>query len=210
MVSGANAVFALLQSIDKNIAFAYNSSNKLLSVRLNVKQLSVRDSLIAGAAIVASSLLVPQAWSLNQPLPSFERNQSALEEIPLREESPFLGRDGFRSVPANRMNSAKGSTDEQRNPFAVDSPFASNGSADNNLASGASLNSLRLTGIVQEGSSLKALVEHGSEHAILALGDPLTLGFVQGLGYRVSAISFDKGNISITNGREERQISVQR
>ena len=72
------------------------------------------------------------------------------------------------------------------------------------------LSSLHLTGIIQEGTSLKALVEDGSEHVSLALGDPLSLGVVQGLGFRVSAISFEKGNISITNGREERQISVQR
>ena len=210
MVFNANAVFAWPDNVDRINHPHYYRRIKVLQVRHRVQLLSARDIFFAVVGMISTSLLVPQAWSLNQSLPSFERNQSALEEIPLREESPFLGRDGFCSVPANRMNSAKGSTDEQRNPFAVDSPFASNGSADNNLASAASLNSLRLTGIVQEGSSLKALVEHGSEHAILALGDPLTLGFVQGLGYRVSAISFDKGNISITNGREERQISVQR
>ena len=71
-------------------------------------------------------------------------------------------------------------------------------------------NSLRLTGIIQEGSSLKALVEDGSEHASLALGESLSLGAFQGLGFRLSAISFDKGTILITNGREERQISIQR
>ena len=69
---------------------------------------------------------------------------------------------------------------------------------------------MRLAGIIKEGFSLKALVEDGSEHASLALGDPLSLGVFQGLGFRVSAISFEKGNISITNGREEHQISVQR
>ncbi|MCB4412022.1 hypothetical protein [Synechococcus sp. MU1611] len=179
-------------------------------MRLNINQLSARDSLIAVSVVVASSLVVPQAWSLDPSLPSPERTQGVSDELPLTGESRSSGQDGFRSVPANRMKSAKGTTDEKRNPFAVDSPFDSNGSANNISSMAADLNSLRLTGIVQEGSSLKALVEDGSEHAFLALGDPLSLGVVQGLGYRVSAISFEKGNISITNGREERQIAVQR
>lgn len=91
------------------------------------------------------------------------------------------------------------------------SPFASGVMAPGIAASiNAGLNSLRLTGIVQEGSTLKALVEDESEYASLALGDHFSLGVFQGMGFRVSDISFETGTILITNGREERQISVQR
>ena len=175
-----------------------------------VKPLSARDLFFVVAGMISSSLLVPQAWSVSQPLTSSQISQSVSEAPSQNVEVRDPALDGFRPVPANRMNSAKGSTDEQRNPFAVDSPFASQGSVGSISSIATGLNSLRLTGIIQEGSSLKALVEDGSEHASLALGDPLVLGVVQGLGFRVSAISFEKGNISITNGREERQISVQR
>ena len=179
-------------------------------MRHRVKPLSARDLFFAVAGLISSSLLFPQAWSVTQPLSSPQISQGVSEVAPLTVEIRDPARDGFRPVPANRMNSAKGSTDEGRNPFAVDSPFAFKDSAGNISSIATSLNSLRLTGIVQEGSSLKALVEDGSEHASLALGDPLSLGVVQGLGFRVSGISFEKGNISITNGREVRQISVQR
>ena len=176
-------------------------------MRHRVKPLSARDLFFVAAGMISSSLLVPQALSVSQPLTSSQISQSVSEAPSQNVEVRDPALDGFRPVPANRMNSAKGSTDEQRNPFAVDSPFASQGSV-GSISS--ILNSLRLTGIIQEGSSLKALVEDGSEHASLALGDPLVLGVVQGLGFRVSAISFEKGSISITNGREEHQISVQR
>ena len=182
----------------------------MLHVRHRVKPLSARDLLCVAVGMVSSSLLVPQAWSVNQPLSSSQISQGVSEVSPQNVEARDPASDGFLPVPANRMNSAKGSIDERRNPFAVDSPFASQGSVDSISSIATGLNSLRLTGIVQEGSSPKALVEVGSEHASLALGDPLALGVVQGLGFRVSAISFEKGNISITNGREERQISVQR
>lgn len=182
----------------------------MLHVRHCVRPLSVRDLFFVAAGMISSSLLVPQAWSIGQPLSSLESTQSVIESSPLKVESQSPAQYGFLPIPANRMNSAKGSTDEQRNPFAVDSPFASNVSVGNISSVITGLSSLRLTGIIQEGTSLKALVEDGSEHVSLALGDPLSLGVVQGLGFRVSAISFEKGNISITNGREERQISVQR
>jgi len=179
-------------------------------VRHRVKPLSARDLFFVAAGMISSSLLVPQALSVSQPLTSSQISQSISVAPSQNVEVRGPALDGFRPVPANRMNSAKGSTDEQRNPFAVDSPFASQGSVGSISSIATGLNSLRLTGIVQEGSSLKALVEDGSEHASLALGDPLVLGVVQGLGFRVSAISFEKGSISITNGREEHQISVQR
>lgn len=179
-------------------------------MRHRVKPLSARDFFCVVAGIISSSLLVPQAWSVSQPLSSAQKSQGMSEVSPLSVEVREPARYGFRPVPANRINSAKGSTDDQRNPFAVDSPFASKDSVGNSSSIATSINSLRLTGIVQEGSSLKALLEDGFEHASLALGDPLSLGVLQGLGFRVSAISFEKGNISITNGREERQISVQR
>ena len=175
-----------------------------------MKPLSARDLFFVAAGMCSSSLLVPQAWSVSQPLSSSKISQGVSEVSPQNIEVLDQARNGFRPVPANRMNSAKGSIDERRNPFAVDSPFASQGSVGSISSIASGLNSLRLTGIVQEGSSPKALVEGGSEHASLALGDPLALGVVQGLGFRVSAISFEKGNISITNGREEHQISVQR
>ena len=182
----------------------------MLHVRHRVKPLSARDLFFVAAGMLSSSLLVPHAWSLSKSLSSSQISQVLSEDSPLRVESRSQALDGFRPVPANRTNSAKRSTDERRNPFAVDSPFASRDSVGNSSSIITGLNSLRLTGIIQEGSSLKALVEDGSEHSSLALGDPLLLGVVRGLGFRVSAISFEKGNISITNGREELQISVQR
>ena len=175
-----------------------------------VNSLSARDLFFVVAGMISSSLLVPQAWSVSQPLSPSQVSQDVSEVSTQNVEARDPANHGFRPVPANRTNSAKSSTDERRNPFAVDSPFASKGSVSSISSIATGLNSLRLTGIVQEGSSLKALVEDGFEHASLALGDPLSLGVVQGLGFRVSAISFDKGNISITNGLEERQISVQR
>lgn len=182
----------------------------MLHVRHRVKPISARDLFFVAAGIISSSLLVPQAWSVSLPFSSSLISQGVPEIPPLSGEIRDPVRDGFRPVPANRMNSAKGSTDERRNPFAVDSPFASKGSVGTISSIATGLNSLRLTGIVQEGSFLKALLEDGSEHASLALGDSLSLGVVQGLGFRVSAISYEKGFISITNGREERQISLQR
>ena len=179
-------------------------------MRRRVNPITARDLSFVAAGMILSSLLVPQAWSVNQPISPSQIIQGVSEVSPLEAEVRGQANDGFRPVPANRVNSAKASTDERRNPFAVDSPFASQGSAGSISSIATGLNSLRLTGIVQEGSSLRALVEDGSEHASLALGDPLSLGVVQGLGFRVSAISFEKGNISITNGRKERQISVQR
>lgn len=178
-------------------------------MRLSVKQLFVRDSLFVAAGVISSSLLVPQAWSLAESLSSPEQSQSVPQELPLKDRPLSSVQDGFRPVPANRMQSAKESTDKKRNPFAVDSAFASNNPSGNTSMMSTGLNSLRLTGIVREGSSLKALVEAGSEYASLALGDRLSLGVAQGLGFRVSAISFEKGNIAITNGREEREISIQ-
>ena len=151
---------------------------------------------------------MPQAWPLDHSSGSSELDSSVSEVLPLKDSPSSFARSGLRPVPGNRLNSAKGSTDERRNPFAVDSPFAS--AQDNTLMLAMGLNSLRVTGIVQEGSLLKALVDYGSEHVSLEIGDRLPLGVVQGLGFRVSAISFENGSISITNGREERQISVQR
>ena len=179
-------------------------------MRHRVKPLSTRDLFFVAAGMISSSLLVPQAWSESQPFSSSQISQGISEVSPQNVEVRGPALNGFRPVPANRMNSAKGSIDERRNPFAVDSPFAPQGSVGSISSIATGINSLRLTGIVQEGSSLKALLEDGSEHASLALGDSVSLGVVQGLGFRVSAISFEKGSISITNGREERQISVQR
>ena len=210
MVFNANAVFACLDSVDRINAPHYHHYIKALQVRHRVKPLSVRDFFFVVAGMFSSSLLVSQALSVSQPLSSSKISQGVPEASTQNIEVRDPARDGFRPVPANRMISAKGSIDEQRNPFAVDSPFTSQGSIGSISSIASGLNSLRLTGIVQEGSSLKALVEDGSEHASLALGDPLSLGVFQGLGFRVTAISFAKGNISISNGREERQISVQR
>ena len=179
-------------------------------MRHRVKPLSARDLFFLAAGIISSSMLVPQAWSVTQPLSSSPISQGVFDSSPLKVEVRGSARDGFLPIPANRLNSAKGSTDKRRNPFAVDSPFAPQDSVGSISSIVTGLNSLRLTGIIQEGTSLKALVEDGSEHASLALGDSLPLGVVKGLGFRVSAISFEKGNISITNGSEEHQISVQR
>ena len=182
----------------------------MLPVKTYAKQPFVHSLLLAGATIFISSLLIPQAHSLNESLLSVQPEQGSQELPPQEKKLQTSVKSGFRPVPANRLNSAKRSTDEKRNPFAVDSPFASNGSVGNVSSMVTDLNSLRLTGIIQEGSSLKALVEDGSEHASLTLGDSLSLGVLRGLGFRLSAISFEQGTILITNGREERQISVQR
>ena len=45
-----------------------------------------------------------------------------------------------------------------------------------------------------------ALVENESEYVSLALGDHFSMGVFQGLGFRVSGISFEAGTITITNG----------
>ena len=133
-------------------------------MRHRVKPLSARDLFFVAAGMISSSLLVPQALSVSQPLTSSQISQDVSEVSPQNVEVRDPARDGFRPVPANRMNSAKGSTDEQRNPFAVDSAFASQGSVGSISSIATGLNSLRLTGLFK-GSSLKALVEDGSEHA---------------------------------------------
>ena len=182
----------------------------MLLVRHRVNSLTARDFFFVAAGTISSSLLVPQAWSVSQSFLPSQMSEGAPEVFPLKDEFRDPAFVGFRPVPANRMNSAKGSTDERRNPFVVDSQFASKVSVGSISSIATGLNSLRLAGIIKEGFSLKALVEDGSEHASLALGDPLSLGVFQGLGFRVSAISFEKGHISISNGREKYQISVER
>ena len=75
-----------------------------------------------------------------------------------------------------------------------------------NAAIAAGLRSVRLTGLVQEGTSLRALVDDGLTNSSLGVGDPFDFGSLHGLGFRLTSISFDQGAISISNGRVEHQI----
>ena len=180
-------------------------------MKFSAKNFSSFSFLAVGVAIASSFSPVPKAWSLNESLRSSRASQSISEEMPSVDKSLPLAQNGFRPVPANRLNAAKASIDEERNPFAVNSSFVSGATAPGFAASiNAGLNSLRLTAIVQEGPRLMALVENESEYVSLALGDHFSMGVFRGLGFRVSGISFEAGTITITNGREERQISVQR
>jgi len=180
-------------------------------VKFRAKHFSLCSFLVVGAALASSFLPVPQAWSLNESLRPSEPGNSVVGEVPSSDKLRSLAQNGFRPVPANRSNVAKASIDEDRNPFAVNASFVSSPTSSGNAPLiTAGLNSLRLTGIVQEGSTIKALVEGESEYASLTLGDHISLGVFQGMGFRVSDISFETGTIFITNGREEHQISVQR
>ena len=166
-----------------------------------------RNFLILGAFLGSIALLGPKARSLNEgsnPLEAVEINSVA---SPSENTTPSLDKQGFRPVPPNRLNLARGSTDKDRNPFIVDSSLGVIGEASLNSAAIASgLKSVRLTGLVQEGSTLRALVDDGSTNSSLAVGDSFDLGFLHGLGFRLVSISFDQGAISISNGRVEHQI----
>ncbi len=155
------------------------------------------------------ALLVPHALSLNRVSQSLDVKEGVSVALPSAENPQSAAVQGLRPVPANRLNLAKRSINEKRNPFLVNSFVRTDGNAQLSSATiAAGLNSVRLTGIVQEGSSLKALVEDGSGHDALVLGDHLALGTLKGLGFRVAAISFDQGSISISNGRVEHQIFI--
>ena len=118
-------------------------------MKTNAKQPYVRTLLLAGATISISYFLVPQARSLNESALPVQSEQSSYK-LPAQEKKLQTSvHSGFRPVPANRLNSAKRSTDEKRNPFIVDSPFASSGSA-GNASMATDLNSLRLTGIIKK------------------------------------------------------------
>lgn len=168
---------------------------------------SFRKLLIAGASVVALALLVPQARSLNKGSDFSEDVDSTSVEILSEEELPSVADQGLRPLPPSRVDVAKRSINDQRNPFLVQSRVGVDGEASLNSATiAAGLESVRLTGVVQEGSSLRALVDDGSTQSSLALGDHLALGSLQGLGFRVVSISFDRASISISNGRSEHQI----
>ncbi len=158
-------------------------------------------------AFMASA--VPQARSLNQIAQNLELDQEVPDRASSRSKPQEASNQGLRPIPANRVNEAKRSTNVKRNPFVVSSSVQADGNSQlNGQGFAAGLRSVRLTGIVQEGSSLKALIEDGSRHDSLSLGDHLALGTLDGSGLRVVAISFDQGSISVSNGRSEYQLFV--
>ena len=168
---------------------------------------SFRRLLIVGASVVSMAFLLPQARSLNNALDAPEVSEATSVPLAPDHKSQSIADQGFRPVPPNRLNLAKRSTNKERNPFLVDSSLGVDAEASlNSSIIAAGLSSVRLTGVVQEGSTLRALVEDGSTHNSLSLGDPFSLGALEGLGFRLVSISFDQGSISISNGRVEHQI----
>ena len=170
---------------------------------------SARKLLIIGASLAWIALLLPQARSLDKSPDSLKVGENTSFGFSSGQKIQSLSDQGFRPVPPNRLNLAKHSINKKRNPFLINSSLGVDAEASlsgETIAAG--LSSLRLAGIVQEGSTLMALVEDGSTHNSLSLGAPFNLGGLQGLGFRLVSISFDQGSISISNGRVEHQIFV--
>ena len=170
---------------------------------------SSQKALILCLALAFIALAVPQARSLNKVSQSSKTIEDVTSQLSPQSNPRTVSNEGLRPIPANRYEQAKRSTDGQRNPFVINYLDQTGGNAQpNNQSIVSGLSSVRLTGIVQEGASLKALVEDGSRHGALSLGDHLALGTLDGSGFRVVAISFDQGSISISNGRAEYQLFV--
>ena len=166
-------------------------------------------SLILFLVMACIASAVSQARSLNQYSKDSKIDPEVSDSASSLSNPIAPSSQGFRPIPANRSDQAKRSTDDKRNPFILSSTNQVDGNlqlSGQNFAAG--LRSVRLTGIVQEGSSLKALVEDGSRHESLSLGDHLVLGTLDGSGLRVVAISFDQGSISVSNGRSEYQLFI--
>ena len=163
--------------------------------------------LVFGAFASSIALMGSQVHSLNDGSNSLEVVENNSVTSPFENTASSLVRNDFRPVPPNRLNFAKDSTDKDRNPFLVDSSLGVRGEASlSNAAIAAGLRSVRLTGLVQEGTALRALVDDGLTNSSLGVGDPFDFGSLHGLGFRLTSISFDQGAISISNGRVEHQI----
>ena len=190
--------------------FLFNIKKLIIQFVLRVQALrSSQKALILCIGLAIVGLAVPQAWSLNKSAEALGADDEILDQVPSQSKLDSVLNQGLRPIPANRLDQAKRSTDGKRNPFVAISSQGTDGNSQfngQNFSPG--LSSVRLTGIVQEGSSLKALVEDGSRYDTLSLGDHLDFGTLDGSGLRVVAISFDQGSISISNGRSEYQLYV--
>lgn len=155
------------------------------------------------AALLAAGVGIPhalstQAWRFAQvPLPPSTPPAQEVAESPPSEHR-------LRPLPPDRSQEASRRTNSRRNPFAVASPVSTAGGGSSSSVTGSAvpvgLPFLRLTGVVHDQSRAMAMVDDGNDNESLGVGDTLTLGQFAGRGFRVKAISFEKGLMSITNG----------
>ena len=160
-----------------------------------------RKALLFALTLMSISLFFSSIRSSGFDSETLEVNQKEIFNPLLVPNNPRLAIDqdlGLRPVPANRLDSATTTTDEYRNPFLLD-----------NVGNISAINSVRLTGIVHDGQELIAFIEDGSFYESLTLGDLLSLGNLKGSGFRLVAISFEQGSVSVSNGFQEYKINIQ-